>query len=83
MEGSYYLVETKAPDGYTVSGEPKAFQITASDAGKTLQIEVYDDKLIVFPVTGGEGNRYILSIACILAASAVAIIIYKKRREAT
>ena len=82
VEGSYYLVETKAPDGYTVSGEPKAFQITAADAGKTLQIEVYDDKLIVFPVTGGDGNRYILSIACILAASAVAMIIYKKRREA-
>ena len=82
VEGSYYLVETKAPDGYTVSGEPKAFQITAADAGKTLQIEVYDDKLIVFPVTGGEGNGYVLSIACILAASAVAMIIYKKRREA-
>ena len=83
VEGSYYLVETKAPDGYTVSGEPKAFQITAADAGKTLQIEVYDDKLIVFPVTGGEGNRYVLSIACILAASAVAMIIYRKRQRAT
>ena len=82
IEGSYYLVETKAPDGYTVSGEPKAFQITAADAGKMLQIEVYDDKLIVFPVTGGEGNRYILSIACILAASAVAMIIYRKRQRA-
>lgn len=82
VEGSYYLVETKAPDGYTVSGEPKAFQITAADAGKTLQIEVYDDKLIVFPVTGGEGNRYILSIACILAAASLAMIIYQKRRKA-
>ena len=82
IEGSYYLVETKAPDGYTVSGEPKTFQITAADAGKTLQIEVYDDKLIVFPVTGGEGNRYILSIACILAAAAVAMIIYRKRQRA-
>ena len=82
VEGSYYLVETKAPAGYTVNGEPKAFQITAADAGKTLQIEVYDDKLIVFPVTGGEGNRYILSIACIFGAAAVAMIIYRKRREA-
>ena len=82
IEGSYYLVETKAPDGYTVSGEPKAFQITAADAGKTLQIEVYDDKLIVFPVTGGEGNRYILSIACILAATSLAMIIYRKRERA-
>ena len=82
VEGSYYLVETKAPNGYTVNGEPKTFQITAADEGKTLQIEVYDDKLIVFPVTGGEGNRYILSIACILAASAVAMIIYKKRQRA-
>lgn len=82
VEGSYYLVETKAPDGYTVSGEPKAFQITAADAGKTFQIEVYDDKLIVFPITGGEGNRYILSIACILCATAVAMTIYKKRKRA-
>lgn len=82
VEGSYYIVETKAPDGYTVSGEPKAFQITAADAGKTLQIEVYDDKLIVFPVTGGEGNSYILSIACILAAASLALIIYQKRRKA-
>ena len=82
IEGSYYLVETKAPDGYTVNGEPKAFQITAADTGKTLQIEVYDDKLIIFPITGGEGNRYMLSIACILAASAVAMIIYKKRQRA-
>lgn len=83
VEGSYYLVETKAPDGYTVNGEPKAFQITAADAGKILQIEVYDDKLVVFPVTGGEGNRYILAIACILAAASLAMVIYKKRQRAT
>ena len=56
----YYLVETKAPDGYTVNAEPKNFQITAADAGKTLQIEVYDDKLVVLPVTGGEVSAIIV-----------------------
>ena len=59
VAGEYYLEETKAPDGYMMS-EPKSFTISASDAGKTLQIEVYDDKLAVLPVTGGEGkDRYI------------------------
>ena len=80
VEGSYYLEETKAPDGYMTS-EPKSFEITASDGGKTLQIEVYDDKLVVLPVTGGEGRDKYISMACILIAMSVSLLIYTKRRK--
>lgn len=65
VAGTYYLEEAKAPDGYMIS-EPKSFTISASDAGKTLQIEVYDNQIIVLPVTGGEGRNKYISIVCVL-----------------
>ena len=79
VAGEYYLEEIKAPDGYMIS-EPKSFEITASDAGKTFQIEVYDDKLIVLPVTGGEGKDRYISMACILMAATASLLIYRKRK---
>ena len=79
VAGEYYLEEIKAPDGYMIS-EPKSFEITASDGGKTLQIEVYDDKLVVLPVTGGEGRDRYVSMACILMAATASLLIYKKRK---
>ena len=50
------------------------------NAGKTLQIEVYDDKLVVLPVTGGEGRDRYVSMACILMAATASLLIYKKRK---
>lgn len=41
--GSYYLVETKAPDGYSLRYDPVRFSVNATTGGRTQALEVANE----------------------------------------
>jgi len=81
--GTYYIVETKAPSGYTVI-EPMKLEITNDDLGKTKKIVIRDSALIALPNTGGEGLwKYALIVTGFAAGfTAVTIASGKKKKKA-
>ena len=81
--GTYYIVETKAPSGYSVI-EPMKLEITNDDLGKTKKIVIRDSILIVLPNTGGEGIwKYALIVTGLAAGfTAVTIATRKKQKKA-
>lgn len=93
--GSYFLEETKAPDGYNKLKAPKAVTITAeydgngkltkssaTSTGETQYIqtvEVPNKAGAVLPSTGGIGTTIFYVLGSILALGAAVLLIVKKR----
>lgn len=93
--GSYFLEETKAPDGYNKLKAPKAVTITAEydDNGKLTKssatstskhqyiqtVEVPNKAGAVLPSTGGIGTTIFYVLGSILALGAAVLLIVKKR----
>lgn len=84
VPGKYYLVETKAPEWYSLSGEQLAFEITQNDIGKTLQLKAYDTELVVLPVTGDvvHFGIYIIAFALVSVAVAAYAAVFLQKRYA-
>ena len=54
--GKYELVETKAPEGYYLNTDPKAFEI--KDNGAIVSLDYADDKIVIdVAKTDGKGNN--------------------------
>lgn len=92
--GSYFLEETKAPDGYNKLKAPKAVTITAeyddngnlttsathTGEGQYIQtVEVPNKAGAVLPSTGGIGTTIFYVLGGILALGAAVLLIAKKR----
>ncbi len=92
--GSYFLEETKAPDGYNKLKEPVPVTITAgyddkgqlttsatnTGKGKYIQtVEVPNKAGAVLPSTGGIGTTIFYVLGSILALGAAVLLIAKKR----
>lgn len=82
--GSYYLVETKAPNGYMPYGDKIFFSIAAENDKVELEYEltVIDNKKVL-PNTGGIGNCsiYIAGTAMLLISLFVFGVIFKKYKK--
>ena len=79
-EGSYYLVETKAPAGHTISGDKTSFKITKEMLTKTIYVTVEDGQLVSLPVTGGEGRQKLVYSSIVLFIICI-LLIYRRNRK--
>lgn len=80
-EGTYYLVETKAPDGYVKSDTPLEIVIPEDADGTTYMVDVNFANTLI-PHTGGMGTTmFTLGGAAILAAAGVLFIYSRKTRK--
>lgn len=79
---SYYLVETKAPEGYSLLAEP--VEIRLPDDGNTVfEYTVKDETVTLTLEAGGAGNLiYIAGGFVMIAVTAIALTIKKKAKKA-
>lgn len=81
-EGNYEFKETKAPTGYKVSSENKAFTMTA-DEEKEVTInagEFVNTKLSSLPSTGGMGTYLFTIIGVVVMAGAAGAFFISRRK---
>ena len=90
--GTYYLKETKAPDGYNLLKEPIKVVVEGDDkTGKPIikvkdevvtRVEVQNNKGSLLPSTGGMGTTLIYVVGSILVLAS-GIVLFSKRKEGT
>lgn len=89
--GTYYLKETKAPNGYNTLTSPIKFEIKQKDDGtqqiiinekEVTTVEVLNEKGSLLPSTGGMGTTLIYLIGGALVLGSGFVLANKKRAKA-
>lgn len=81
-EGNYEFKETKAPTGYSVNSENKAFTITAEEKEVTEDAgEFVNTKLSALPETGGIGTTIFTIVGCGIMVAAAGLFFASRRKE--
>lgn len=81
-DGTYYLVETKAPAGYNQLTEAEEVTVAGSttDATKlSIKAEVANNTGTLLPSTGGMGTTVFYVLGFVLVMGAVVLLVTKKR----
>ncbi len=79
--GTYYLVETKAPNGYVASSQPMTVTVDSVTAGEdhTILVEFANAPI---PSTGGAGTRmYLIGGACLIAAAGTVFVVSRRKKD--
>lgn len=77
--GTYFLVETKAPNGYNVLDEAVLVTVSSSVLTTTTIVEIANQKGSLLPETGGIGTTWFVAIGSILMVIAAVLLVTKKR----
>ena len=82
--GTYYLIETAAPEGYQIDKTPLEVVVPASTDGSKLSIErtIKNTKdLPGLPTTGGAGTVALTAAGVVLIAGAAAFIVRSRKQN--
>lgn len=78
--GKYYLVETKAPEGYNLLSEPKEITIDSTSHTEGNEVVILNKTGSLLPETGGIGTT-VFTVSGILLMCVAGIILYKRRKD--
>ena len=78
--GKYYLVETKAPDGYNTIGKAMELTVDAASHTDARVITVENRSGVVLPSTGGSGTAAYTVSGTVLVCAAGILLLRRKRR---
>ncbi|MBQ2691893.1 MAG: LPXTG cell wall anchor domain-containing protein, partial [Clostridia bacterium] len=80
--GVYFLVETKAPDGFNLPAE--AFKVYAESdlLGEPEEYIIENAPGNILPETGGIGTHVFTAAGCVMTAIAGAVLIFRKKTKA-
>lgn len=74
----YYIVETKAPNGYSISADPVKVLLPDED-GKTVTYTIVDNKVTKYVLsTGGHGTEMFIGSGIVAISAAIVIAIIAK-----
>ena len=80
-DGTYYLVETKAPAGYNLLEEPFKVEVRggSTEAALTVNANIANSTGTTLPSTGGMGTTIFYVLGSVLVLGAVVLLVTKKR----
>ena len=80
-DGTYRIVETKAPNGYSINEDGLGVTITADDKNVTMDVDFMDTKLSSLPSTGGIGTTIFTIGGCIIMIAAAGLFFASRRKS--
>ena len=79
---SYYLVETKAPEGYSLTNKVIEIRLDDNAKDKTVTYTVKDGRVTVTLDAGGNGVALFTGIGATILSAALLLVVCAKRKQA-
>lgn len=84
-ERDYWIVESKAPDGYVVNYTPRKVTVRVNEIteGHFTEVEVLNYKTFIpgLPLTGAQGTAIIIAVGITFLVAAAGLLILRNRRS--
>lgn len=79
---SYWLVETKAPNGYNLPADPFKFTFDGSETGYTIEMDIHNTNEFVLPLTGGAGTLLLTIVGVALVGGGAVALFFSRKKKA-